>query len=199
MGNLTIPVPLVFDEPSHRYTLDGRPMISVTQALSLVRDESADQFFTEGGRERGKRVHQMVEMDLDRTLDVGALDDPTLEYYEQWQEFLQKTGFEPILCEQPVYSKSSDVAGTLDLFGTLQGHPALIDIKTGLVTDLAGPQTAGYKQLAMMLGLIPVNTRRYVLDLKRTRWRLSDEYKGAEDGAVFWKAVGLKLWKEGRR
>jgi len=199
-SDFRIPTPLEFDEASHRYTLQGRPMISVTRALSLIRNTEAAAFFTEGGRERGKRVHQMVQYDIEGILDIGAMDDPTLEYYEQWQEFMLRNKFEPILCEQPVYSTSADVAGTLDLYGMLDGQPALIDIKTGVVEEaVAGPQTAGYKHLAMMLGFIPITTRRYVLDLKPNRWRLSDELISKKDNSIFWNAVSCMLYKEGIR
>lgn len=190
---------LVFDEANHRYTRRGLPCISVTQALSLLRNESADVFFTEGGRERGKRVHAMIDLDVQGRLDIGALDEPTLDYYVQWDEFRQRTNFQPILCEQPVYSDAHDVAGTLDLYGMLDGVPTLIDVKTGLVNELAGPQTAAYKAMGVRLQIIPATARRRVLDLKPNRWRLTDEYTGMADIEMFWHAVACLLFKLGVR
>ncbi len=52
---------LLLDEETHRYTLDGRRLISVTQALSILDERRKDPYYLE----RGRFVHLATEY-LDR-------------------------------------------------------------------------------------------------------------------------------------
>lgn len=166
---------LVFDEEQHTYCLDGRAVPSVTTVLKPATPDF-EKYFTPESRARGQRVHRMVNYDIEGTLDVGALDDELLSYYEAWQSFRLGTNFVPELSEQPVFYESFGYAGTLDLYGLLDGKPALIDIKTGVVTRTAKAQTMAYKMAASYMGIIPHITRRFVLDLKPGRAQLSKEH-----------------------
>jgi hypothetical protein len=167
---------LAFHEATHSYALDGRPIPSVTTILKPVTPDF-EKYYTPESRARGQKVHRMVQYDVEGTLDVGALDDELLLYYEAWQSFRLGANFEIELCEQPVYYESFGYSGTLDLYGKLDGNPALIDIKTGVVNmRTARPQTMAYKMAASYMGIIPATTRRYVLDLKPGRAQLTKEF-----------------------
>lgn len=189
---------LAFDDNEHVYWIDGRPAIGVTRVLQLI---DGCMFYTPEGRDRGKLVHRMMQCDVEDTLDIAALDDWLLEYYEGWSAFLDATGFVVELCEQPVYHKAFDAAGTLDLFGhftrlrpDINGKPCLLDVKSGVVSHTAGPQTAAYKSFGVDMNIIPITTRRFVLDLKPGKWTLSDEYTEQDDKKIFYNLLGVARW-----
>lgn len=188
---------VTFDEATHVYSFLGKRLYGVTECLRPVTPDFA-KYFTPEGRARGTRVHKMVEYEVDGTLDIGALDDELLGYLEQWMEFRALVNFKPILCEQMVFHEPCHFAGKLDLYGELDGHPALIDIKSGVVDwHMAGPQTSGYKSAAEYMGLIPYATRRYVLDLKQDRWNLSAERISKLDHGVFFNCLGITKYNDG--
>lgn len=191
---------LVINDEAHTYhvnipgSYNGTRLPSVTEILRPIVPESVSKYFTPESRERGRRVHQMVQFDIEGTLDVGALDDDLLSYYEGWMDFLTLTRFRPILCEQPIIHSAMYYAGRMDIFGVIDKTPALIDIKTGVVDLLlAGPQTAGYKSAAVYENLIPPTARRFVLDLKPGKGQLSEELTSKNDNSVFYHCLGV--WK----
>lgn len=189
---------LIVDDEAHTYTFKGVLLPGVTSMLRPITPDFS-KYYTPESRARGTKVHRMVQYDIEGTLDFGALDDELLSYYEGWQEFRLGTNFVPQLVEQPVFSESFYFAGRLDLFGLLDGEPALIDIKTGVVNwRTAGPQTAAYKLAAAHMGLIPHSTRRYVLDLKPGRASLSKERTSKLDKDAFLRCVFIHAYNEGR-
>lgn len=190
---------LVFDEGAHSYALDGRLVPSVTTVLKPGTPDF-EKYYTPESRARGQKVHRMVQYDVEQTLDVGALDDELLSYYEAWQNFRLSTNFVVELCEQPVFYESFGYAGTLDLYGLLDGKPALIDIKTGVVIPrLAKAQTMGYLMAASYMGIIPHTARRYVLDLKPGRAQLSKEFTANKsDQKAFMSFLFVHDFNKGR-
>jgi hypothetical protein len=181
---------LAFDEESHTYLVDGMEAPSVTRLLRYLMPDDFAQHFTPESAARGQRVHRMIQLDIEGNLDVASLDDELLSYYEGWSEFRFKARFEPELVEQPVFHESLIYAGRLDLYGKLDGKPTLIDIKTGVVSKVAGPQTAAYLMAAAKMGLMPYTTRRFVLDVKPGRSVLTQEYTNAFDKDNFLRALG---------
>jgi hypothetical protein len=197
--NFSFPDPrLVFDEEQHTYVLDGNAVPSVTTVLRPGTPDF-EKYYTPESRARGTKVHRMVQYDVEGTLDIGALDDELLLYYEAWQNFRLGTNFVPELCEQPVFYEAFGYAGTLDLYGKLDGKPALIDIKTGVVTRTARAQTMAYLMAASYMGMIPHATRRFVLDLKPGRAQLSKEYTANKsDQRAFMAFLYVRDYNNGR-
>jgi hypothetical protein len=183
---------VAYDDETHTYranmpgTLQGSRLPSVTEIIKPLLPAEVTKYFTPESRDRGKRVHRMVQLDIEGRLDIAALDDELMSYYEGWQNFRLGADFKPELVEQIVMDSAQYYAGRLDLYGKLDGYPALIDIKTGVV-DLrsAGPQTAGYLSAAAYEGLMPFTTRRFVLDLKPGRASLSKELTSKMDKQSF--------------
>ena len=146
---------LVFDAPTHRYTLDGVLVPSVTgilKASGLVDFSHIPAATLDAARERGTVVHQAVHFYNEHDLDVDAFraDFPDFAgYLDGWLAFCAQRRFEPVLCEHRVASPRHGVAGTLDALGLLDGVPALLDYATGNPADAAKDlQTAAYLGLA---------------------------------------------------
>lgn len=198
-----------FDEATHSYKLDGAPVPGVTSILAPLsaaeyRGVSAEVM--ERAAMLGRAVHKMIELDLRRVLDEDALDELLRPYLAQWRAFLTLSGFDPLLSEAQVASRRYGYAGTLDLFGRLNGDAALIDAKrTAAVPRTAGPQTAGY-EIALRECLPDVVDRaasgagdgkiyRYALHLTPERWRLVP-LKDPADARVFLAALTLNQWSQ---
>jgi hypothetical protein len=195
---------LAFDEASHTYTLDGRKVPSVTGVLKALPNDYAmvDPAVLEQAAGLGRAVHKLIELDLADRLDVNSLDDELVDYLLQWQAFRATSGFQPILSEARVASPRYRYAGTLDLFGRLNGRLVLIDAKrTAAVPRSAGPQTAGY-ELALRESrpdLLPVGTfvDRFALHLKRDKWQLVP-FRDTADQRVFLSALTIHNWSATR-
>ena len=195
---------LAFDEWSHTYTLDGRKVPSVTQVLKALPNDYAmvDSTVLESAAGLGRAVHKLIELDLADRLDVNSLDDELVDYLLQWQDFRATSGFKPILSEARVASPRYRYAGTLDLFGVLNGRLAIIDAKrTAAVPRSAGPQTAGYetalRETRPELFDSATFVDRFALHLKRDKWQLVP-FREAADQRVFLSALTIHNWSATR-
>jgi len=137
---------LLLDEATHTYTVEGREVISVTQALDrcglLWRSED------EGPRERGRRVHEAChyfdEQDLDWST-VLAEDEP---YVRAWESCRKQFHLEILAVEKKLYDPLRHYAGKPDVVGKVDGLNAVLDRKAGQVQAAAALQVAGYGNLA---------------------------------------------------
>ena len=135
---------LEFDEEKHLYTLDGRRLISVTEALGLVDDRwKAEPYYLL----RGKYVHKATEL-----YDLGELDESTVDpmihpYLDGYVKFRKDTAFESIHIEQPLYHPSYFYAGKPDRIGPLRDAHVIIDLKTGVKAKVDELQGAAYWEL----------------------------------------------------
>ncbi len=156
---------VAFDPIAHRYSLDGRELISVTQALteaSLI----DDRWYTEEASARGTAVHGAIQRlhdinDGNPSRDLAADDCP---YFDAYVTFLEASGFLVEGSEERVCDPLVGYAGTMDLRGRLpkfQTGVDVVDIKTGSVPPWVGYQTAAYARL------VPGDVkRRWALNLK---------------------------------
>lgn len=142
---------LTFDEITHSYFFNGKPVPNVTGILSPLTDFSMiPPDVLERARREGKYVHSMIEADCEGDLDVEALADWARPAYAAWCDFKAMSGFVPILSEEKVYHPTLQYAGTLDLVcevPKLKGWPglSLIDVKRSLYGGpVIGLQTAAY-------------------------------------------------------
>lgn len=192
---------LEFDPVEHRYRLDGQPVPGVSTILQALGNEYAmvDPEVLERAAAIGTAVHWLIEQDVAGTLDEEQVDFHLLPYLDQWRDFRHTSGFEPILSEQQVASRRYGYAGTLDLFGRLNGRKVLIDAKrTAAVPRKAGPQTAGY-EVALRECMPEIFTPgervdRFALHLRPgMRWRLVP-FRDAADQRVFLSALTIHNW-----
>ena len=146
---------LAFDQALHRYSLDAVVVPSVTQVLSasgLVDFSGIPKGVLEAAQARGTAVHSAVHYYEEHDLDLGQFESDFPEYagyLRSWIVWKGQVGFVSVLNEHRVASRRHQVAGTFDALGTYNGHPVLIDIKTGSPRDVAADlQLCAYEALA---------------------------------------------------
>ena len=181
---------LQFDDVAHRYTLDGRELISVTTALGdagLI----DRQWFNDGAAERGTKVHAAVQA-FHATGDLP--EDETAAFFDAYLAFQMDAGFDVEASEERVCDPLLGYAGTLDLRGRFRAQVAgvdLIDIKTGTVPPHVGYQTAAYARL------VTGPVRRWALHLKANgRYQLVPQVKRTDE-RVFLAALLVAQAKRG--
>lgn len=152
---------LAFDPVAHRYTLEGRELISVTQVLREA-GFIETQWATDAAMARGTAVHAAVQAFHES--GVVPEDDVTAPFFDAYLAFQQEAGFTVAASEERVHDPVLGYAGTLDLRGWFTSQPSgvdLIDIKTGTVPSWVGYQTAAYMRL-----LTGTRKRRWALHLR---------------------------------
>ena len=175
---------LTFDPEKHEYRANGELVPSVTQVLgqwllpsggayhiNTFTGQTIDAEKFENARESGNAIHKGAAYLLEgKGLNWNALAPQLVAPLRRCEEWIKTFGVKPLYVEEPMYSKPLGVAGTPDVLCTIYGDPhglALVDIKTGLVNDMVGPQTAAYEKLTRDSKGIRKIIRRYSLVLPR--------------------------------
>jgi hypothetical protein len=139
-----VPTGLTFDEPTHAYAFNGRPLISVTQAIKAAGLIDLD-WCTEFARDRGRAVHKAIHFDAEGDLDENTVSPTIRPYLEAARKFKQDTGFTSGSAECRVCVANLGYAGTLDwLYAADKKLRVLVDWKSGLVRSWCRLQTAAY-------------------------------------------------------
>ena len=187
---------LQFDPVSHRYTLGGREVPSVTQLLQVLDQyEGVPPHVLEAAREFGVHVHLACELWDRGTLDEAALDPNLRLYLDGWRKFRGDTGFIPTHIEERVLHRPMRYAGTLDRLGTLRGRPALVDIKSGMKPKSVGAQTAAYLEAWMLTTSSPrKRPTRYCVQLMPEDYRLH-VLDDPADWPLFVSCRNVHQWK----
>lgn len=184
---------LTFDQVSHTYKLDGRPIPGVTSILQPLTDFS----FVNGGvlaaaQQFGTAVHLACELWDKRTLDEDALDPALVPYLEGWKLFSKEHEVSWRRVEARVYSEQHWYAGTLDREGLVDGKPAVVDIKSGsALYPATGPQLAAYKNAVP--GISPL-CKRFAVRLKEDGKYVLKEYTDRDDWPLFLSLLTLRNW-----
>jgi len=129
-----------FDPATHRYTIDARPVPSVTQMLQVVLPGSIWQA-GEWYLDRGQAVHACAAM-----IARGAVfrHDPAIDgQVRACRKFFREIKPDVIAIEQQVYSAAYMYAGTFDLMATIDKRVVLVDWKSAL-SPVAEIQLGGY-------------------------------------------------------
>lgn len=151
---------LNFDPEKHLYTLDGKPLISVTQLLrkhGLAPDFSGiDEEVLARKAERGTMIHKEIE-EYVKSAVIGFTDE-----LQQFIDLTEKSGIE--WCNSEKMVNNDLVAGTIDLEGFIGSQMVIADIKTGVKIeyDTVRWQLALYAYLA---GHSIASTRFYIFHL----------------------------------
>lgn len=132
---------LEFEPTTHTYKLDGVDIPSVSEILRFCYREvyeEPDKFLMDQAADRGTRVHAAAQ-ELD-TKGCADADPDIVQYVSAYVKFLKEHDVKWEMIEQPVaFSRfvgmtlETDIpeyAGTIDRYGTLDGEPVLLDIKT---------------------------------------------------------------------
>lgn len=158
---------LTFDEATHTYTLCGIRLPSVTEITRFCAyDYKSDRpWLAEAAAIRGTAVHEACAL-----IDYGEEPEETPEiagFLKAYRRFLADYKPEWKLIEHPIGSILLGYAGTLDRFGTIDGAPAILDIKTGQLHDAAlSAQLTAYAELRQTeTFLLPPEPALYALKL----------------------------------
>lgn len=190
---------LQFDAATHVYTLDGRVVPSVTQALQVLQTfDGIPAAALEAARVRGVMVHAACDL-LDReALDWSSLDPSLVPYVEGYRNWLDESGAVVIASELRVASSTYRYAGTLDMLVEIgSGRLAVVDRKaTATLPATVGPQTAAYAQAAEETHGHK-RLRRYCLHLHPAHQRgyKLTELKDPADWSVFQSCLNVHHWR----
>lgn len=183
---------LAFDPVAHRYTLDGRELLSVTQVLDAAGFIDR-QWFTDAAMVRGTAVHAAVQ--AFHQTGIAPTDDVTAPFVDAYLDFQMEAGFQVDASEERVCDPLLGYAGTLDLRGRFRHFVVgtdLIDIKTGAVPSWVGYQTAAYARL------LPTPTvRRWALQLRADGTYRLEPLTARTDERVFRAALTVAQAKRG--
>ncbi len=193
---------LLFDPENHIYTLGGRRLLSVTQALGIAGfSEWLDNIAPdtlEYARDRGIAVHEALRlMDADE-LDWQSVDPVIMPYVLAYSDFKTETGFEVLQSEQAGYHQSYQYAGRWDRVGILQGAKMVLDFKSGSeLRKQSALQLAAYERIISSQGdNEPI--QRAALQLKSDgtyrlfRYQIGDNLR---DFQVFLASLQVATWR----
>lgn len=179
---------LLFDPDSHSYWVDGERYLSITQILSQAGIIDST-WYTEESAQLGTRIHRLTEFMDTNDLNLETISVTARPYLNAYKEFKNTSGVKIHKIEYQCYSSIYRIAGTVDRVVNFQGHPAIIDLKTGLKSKWHSLQTAGY---ALILG---ADYERYNLYLSKTGTYRLDQHRNLKDFDVFIAALTLVNWK----
>lgn len=147
---------LIFEPVEHRYTVDGRRVISVTQVLAnagLLDLSRIPREILDRAAERGKRVHEAAQLLLRGRLDWSTVTADIGGYVLALDSFLRDSRLRPVTnkIEQPFHCQDHDFCGTPDAVawygiqsaGRRREIQVVLDWKTGL-SDAVQFQLAAY-------------------------------------------------------
>ena len=189
----------------HRYFAGDRELLGVTRILQLagVTDFSAP-WYTDWVKDRGQKVHEMIALENEGTLDEELVDDRLRGYLEGYRTFRAEVGGELEWHEQIVADHVLGLAGTFDL---MVRHPddrsfrrRLYDIKPADEAATA-VQLAAYARLARGLYSDTILIDRFALIIPGDGTYKTIPCDNPQDDTVFLAALRVAHWKHthGRR
>ena len=181
---------LTFDQDKHEYRFGGVVVPSVTQVLRpMINLDFVDADLLRRASAFGTAVHMACELYDTGRLDEDALDPELVPYLNGWCKFCREHACVWDLIEERVYHPTLRYAGTLDRRGNVDGHPSMVDIKSG--TSLyasVGPQLAAYTHASTP---VPTAYRRYAVRLYPDGYELK-QYTSPLDWPAFASLLTLR-------
>lgn len=147
-----------FDPETHRYTLNGRPLPSVTSILKpLGGYEGIPQHILDEAAAFGTAVHYATEL-LDADNLGDGLHEAIVPLVEQWKRFKEEHKVVILRSEMRVHHKVHLYAGTLDRIIRVGDKTILVDIKTtNIIMPSVSPQLSAYAQAFEAMGGDPID------------------------------------------
>lgn len=188
---------VVFDEPTHTYTLRGQVIPSVSSIIRSLYDFSAiPPDVLKAKAALGTAVHVATELDDLGVLDEASVDGPVMPYLSAWRRFVSETGAKVRAIECRMVSPSMHYAGTLDRIVTIDGVDYLLDIKTTVAVDPAvGVQLAAYEMLCMGSGAWESPLRRAVVQVRDDGSYRLHEFNRTDDARCFLGLLAVSKWR----
>lgn len=177
-----------FDEEKHLYTLDGRRLISVTEALSVLDDRwKVDPFYLE----RGRFIHKATELYDKNELDESTVDERIKPYLDAYKKFKRETSYEPIYIEHILYHPKYFYAGKLDRIY----EDFIIDLKSGTKMRVDELQAVAYWELCRANN-IPVQKQFDLYLRSNGSYRLEPVERPRNLLPVFLAAFTCERWRQ---
>lgn len=192
-----------FDPIGHAYALHGDRIHGVTSVLTeqgILPDFSGlDPFYAA----RGQAVHRAIELDLEETLDIEALDGQLLPYMDRWWRMRDRLDIRPVWSEVMLCDPIRRYAGRLDLLARIGGSEDLwvLDWKTGAFHPGHLVQVGGgYAPLvAKALGVDVVRVGVVSLATDNPKLEVAPAESLADLTAVFRAALCVQQWRGANR
>lgn len=195
---------LSFDEPTHRYFLGDRELISVTQVIEragLYEYSWSDDF----ARERGSAAHKAIHYALEGDLDEADASEMILGYVTAARNALRDLDIEVLASELRVWNPLMGYAGTIDVYGRYR-RPGprpivIVDWKSSFTLPRATAiQLAGYglaTHADLPLPPAPLEqVERMAIGIHPDGEYRVFRYEDQSDYNVFRAALAIARWKE---
>jgi hypothetical protein len=184
--------PFRFDATTHTYTVGE---MAVPGIHAVLRAGGLDQGWLPEGDylERGRMVH-LVSLMYDLGADSVVLPEQWQGYLQAYLRFRNEVSCRWTKMEHPKVHRSLRFATIIDRVGTVSGHPAVVEIKTGYPALFHGPQLAGADILLSGRVRIGLRRRLAVYLLADGTYHLR-EYSESIDYQRFMDALGA-YWGE---
>lgn len=159
------PNPLVFEEGTHKYYLNGQLRPGVTSVLDAA---GYIPFFAKKSgeaTERGTAVHRITEL-IDKGIPPDEYPEKYHPYVAAWEDFTARMGYEFEAIEEQCYDQENELfCGTIDRRGIkLNGKRFIGDMYTGVkFPTYKRLQTKAYK-------IMKVQTNPEYADAERLVW-----------------------------
>lgn len=144
---------ILFDKLSHKYSIDGQKIPSVTQIISFG-GASTDyskipKWILKRAAEIGDLTHNAVRCYFEENANLITNDLSVAKYLDAFTYFMSKNDFVCRYTEMLMYCECHRFAGTVDLVGLLNGAWSIVDLKTTnkINQEYVELQTAGYRHL----------------------------------------------------
>jgi len=189
---------IAYDEESHTYTLDGKVVPGVTRPLEVVYDfRFVKQEDLDRASDFGRKMHKTIQLFEAGTLVRSTLHETLDKHLMQWEKFKADFGYIPAGSEVFVASRKYGYCGQLDSHGYLMPQKPsdpevalLLDIKSGMDYMAHELQTAGYKEAAVEMGILPPDAKRASVYLSEDGYKMK-WHTHPLDRAAFLSALTL--------
>jgi len=157
-------------------------------------------WFSDEGATRGRYVHQACHYYDMGELDEDSLDPVLIPYVEGWKKFTADTQVTILRAEERIVNERLGITGTPDRVVEWPGVGyAVIDIKSGSLSDWTAIQLAAYKLLltdAVKDDDWPRVLKRFAVNLPGDGTYKVKEYKDRADEGIFLAALSIHNWKK---
>lgn len=128
---------LLFFDDNHTYTVDGQTVPSVSELTRFISREiysGINQYRLDLAAERGSAVHKAAEL-LDK-YGKCEVSEEIAPYLRAYLRFMKEHACAWQKIEWATHHPENLYAGTIDRYGTVDGLPAILDLKS---TSLISP------------------------------------------------------------
>lgn len=186
-----------YDDSSHRYYIGDRPIVGITEALSIcgiTQDYSRlNRSVLANAANRGTAVHLLTQL-LDEN-DLGEYDLNQEGYLKAYEAFKKEWEFVPEVIERVMAHPFYFFAGRPDRGGLIRGKKAVVEIKTTKeIDDAVELQVAGQQILLEHYGYGPILLRLAVA-LRDDGTYVVRTFKDIQAKTLFLSAVAIASWR----